>query len=179
MNLLNLNEAQLTDAMKDIMSAAKAHGVTGWGGECWATAIAMNKALFCGGATYVIAFNAPLAEAGIYIGHAAIKVPADPQAGREFDLLFDADGKPKSLDEIEAWGMLDPDDSDWRDLAQEHNVNWDEDSAFCAEISMPDDAFMSSMTSIDNTEELINIIEECANSLQIESSTLNFRTPSP
>lgn len=178
MNISNLNEDQLLAAMKDIMAAARDHGLVGWGGDCWSTAAAMNKALFGAECTYVAAVNRPLSEAAIFIGHVAIKVPANPSCGRLYDMLFDADGTPKSLEEIEAWGMLDPDDTDWQEMAYDNGIDWDDNSPFDAEIIFPDESTLARFGSPKRIEELTNIIEECANSLQINLPEKTSQSPS-
>lgn len=106
--------------IRQVISLAREYGLQGFGGTCGEAAVAINRALFDGRGTLVGAFNEAFLDRDRLLGHVAVKVD---------DAYWDADGRPKTLDEIEAWGMLDPGDLDHREQAAALGVAWDDDAA--------------------------------------------------
>jgi len=117
-------ERTLTSAIP-IIRHARALGFKGFGGECFAAAIALNRAIFKGKLNYYLAVNDALHAAGRTIGHASLY--ALDSKGRRHHI--DADGRIKSDCEIESWGMLDPRDVDYQEIAQRLGIKWNEDVA--------------------------------------------------
>lgn len=96
----------------------RAANLEGFGGHCCAAAVAINTGLFDGAGALVGAFNLAFqTQAGHYIGHVAVLFEG---------VYWDADGRPKPWDEIESWGMLDPYDPDYAQLALDAAIEWDE-----------------------------------------------------
>lgn len=107
------------------MRAAEELGFAGFGGACWSAAVAINRLLFSSRAGYIMGVNAVLHAAGCTLGHVAVSL-----AGEADEVVYlDADGRAKSIEEIESWGMLDPQDDDWSERAAELGVEWSEAAA--------------------------------------------------
>ena len=91
------------DIAFQILEKAK---IEGFSGACAEAAIAINNVLFDGEGTLVAAVNKYLWEKdGRMIGHVAVYYEPDGS-------YWDAEGE-KDWEEIESWGMLDPEDSDY------------------------------------------------------------------
>ncbi len=103
-----------------IIQSAKKYGLSGFGGDCGEAAIAINHVLFKDKGKIVGVFNKAFYDHERYIGHFAVDVKG---------VFWDADGNPKTFDEIESWGMLDSDDSEYADAAEELGVVWNEETA--------------------------------------------------
>lgn len=103
-----------------IIRAARSEGFEGFGGACGEAAVALNRVLFDGRAEIVGVFNEAFFDRGRLIGHVAVRIG---------DVYWDADASPKTLDDIEHWGSLDPHDVDYAEQASEAGIGWDETAA--------------------------------------------------
>lgn len=119
-HLQTLTPDEMADAINEIIADACDNGFSGWGGGCWSAAVAINRILFESRGTVVTALNAPFAAAGRRIGHCAVLVG---------ETYWDADGKPKSFEDVESWGMLDHSDTDWIKAAKRLQVTWNDEAA--------------------------------------------------
>lgn len=108
------------EAIARIILASRSCGFEGFAGACGEAAVALNRVLFDGRAEIVGAFNEAFFDRGRLIGHVAVRFG---------DVLWDADGSPKTIDDIEHWGSLDPHDIDYAEIAGELGVEWDEVAA--------------------------------------------------
>lgn len=109
------------DEIGAVIARAKDNGFSGFGGGCFKAAAAINAALFGGRGTVVGAFNETLMKAdGRLVGHMAVLVDG---------AYWDADGEPKEWEDVESWGMLDPEDPDYAEFAGEHGLAWDDEAA--------------------------------------------------
>ena len=106
--------------IREAIAAARELGLEGFGGSCGEAAVAINRVLFDGRGTLVGAFNEAFLDHGRLLGHVAVLVDGT---------YWDADGRPKPLDEVESWGMLDPHDPDHAACAAEAGIAWDDDTA--------------------------------------------------
>lgn len=104
------------DPAKKIFNILAEAQLEGFGGKCFAAAIAINRVLFGGKGKLVAAFNKAFLAQGRLKGHVAVKFN-----GR----YWDAEGET-SLEDIESWGMLDPHDQDYID---EYDGDWNEQTA--------------------------------------------------
>lgn len=118
--LSRLTDAEFARVYGVILGIARDEGFRGFGGDCWSAALAINAVIFGGKGVYVAGLNAPLFGKKIAVGHAAVKLRG---------ACWDADGKPKEIDEIESWGMLDPEDSDYKKLFRRHKLTWNDETA--------------------------------------------------
>lgn len=119
--LAAMPDGDFAAAYAQIMQAARQHGLHGFGGECWAVAVAINQVIFGGTGTVIAGLNNPLFEAaGITVGHAAVSARG---------ACWDADGRPKEENEVESWGMLDCGDSDRRAVFEDAGLELTEGSA--------------------------------------------------
>lgn len=125
MNLLSLPHPQMVEALDAILTEARSRGFKGFGGECGEAAVAINRVLFAGAGSIVAGLNVALQEHGRFVGHFAVCID-DKAHGL---MHIDCDGSLKNEDEIESWGMLDPDDLDWHEFAQAHGFEFTEDVA--------------------------------------------------
>lgn len=92
--------------------------LTGFSGECWAAAYAINKTLFDSQAQVIAAVNeAAFVHAGVPIGHVVVHYLTDEQ-GSDF---IDMQGF-KDIDLIDSWGMLAPDDDNYIELFQDYFI---------------------------------------------------------
>jgi hypothetical protein len=120
-HLDGLSDQEFQSAYSHIMGAAKEAGITGFGGSCWAAAVAINRVIFSGHGRLLAGLNVALLEGSSHtIGHAAVLARK---------ACWDLDGRPKEEDEIEAWGMLDFSDSDYAKLFTDNGLVWNEQSA--------------------------------------------------
>ncbi len=91
------------DIAFQILEKAK---IEGFSGVCAEAAVAINNVLFDGEGTLVAAVNKYLWEKdGRMIGHVAVYYEPDGS-------YWDTEGE-KDWEEIESWGMLDPEDPDY------------------------------------------------------------------
>jgi hypothetical protein len=113
MSLLKLPRAERLNAIKKIMEVARGHGLYGMGGECGSLAVAMRRVMFGEAAEITAGLNQAFEEKNILIGHFVVTVPDE-----EFECLhFDEQGVPLANDNITSWGMLDSQDTDWKERA--------------------------------------------------------------
>lgn len=116
------------EGLEDILSQARAKKWSGFGGECFAHALVLAEVLWPERPIeFVGAFNRAFYDEGRPIGHVAIEVSHQGQS-----VYLDADGRPKTWKEIESWGMLDSQDDDYQDLADELGVDWNDETALDA-----------------------------------------------
>jgi len=91
------------DIAFQILEKAK---IEGFSGACAEAAVAINNVLFDGEGTLVAAVNKYLWEKdGRMTGHVAVYIDSEGS-------YWDAEGE-KDWEEIESWGMLDPEDGDY------------------------------------------------------------------
>ena len=116
--LADLPHSQIPDAFAKVMRIARSNGFQGFGGHCGTAAVAINRVLFAGKGTIVGGFNVYFQEnLGIPVGHIVVDFVKS---------YWDADGVPKCDDDVESWGMLDPEDLDYREQAGDE---WNEGTA--------------------------------------------------
>ena len=95
--------------------------LNGFGGDCPEAAVLINNNVFKNKGKIVGVFNRAMLEYGQHpLGHVAVLYNGD---------YWDADAKPKTFDEIESWGMLDPTDIDYENLADDYGFDWNDDTA--------------------------------------------------
>jgi len=111
----------VVENLNTIANKIRQANLQGFGGDCPEAAIFINKNIFQNRGKIVGAFNRAFLEYGQDpIGHVAVLYNGN---------YWDADAKPKHLDEIESWGMLDPTDLDYKEKADEYGFDWNEDTA--------------------------------------------------
>ena len=120
MNLLDLfdDNDTLIDCAISIIQEAKKNGFHGFSGYCGQAAILINQCLFDNSQTLFGAFNQSLADNEHHIGHVACLI--DLPDGSYF--ILDADASVKTIEDIEHWGMLDSEDSDYRQLFDKYLI---------------------------------------------------------
>jgi hypothetical protein len=118
--LADLPHDQLPGAYASILTTAKAKGFNGTGGHCGTAAVAINRVLFAGKGQIIGAFNDFFLGHDHHVGHVAVEFSG---------AIWDADGQPKDMGELEAWGMLDPEDPDWAEQAADLGGEWDDTAA--------------------------------------------------
>lgn len=75
--------------------------LNGFGGACFAAGKTINQKVFHGKGKLVGAANTFWLKRGRFLGHVAVLYRGH---------YWDSDARPKSFDDIEEFGMLDPDD---------------------------------------------------------------------
>lgn len=154
--VLSALDDDFREAFAAIVAEAKTLGLKGFGGECFAAAVALNRVIFDGKGSPIAALNGPLyEEAGHAVGHAAVSYR---------DACWDADGRPKGEEEIESWGMLDPEDSDYATIALDNSIAWDEEACHDAGIweFETEAEFIEALTSPEEVERLESILRTAA-----------------
>ena len=117
---VNISEI-ITENLNTISKKIRQANLRGFGGDCPDAAIYINKHIFQNKGRLVGAFNKAFLEYGHDpIGHVAVLYNGN---------YWDADAKPKNLDEIEAWGMLDPTDIDYQETADDYGFDWNDDTS--------------------------------------------------
>lgn len=76
----------------------------GFGGRCYAAAKEINEKVFDNKGLLVAAVNKFWYLRGRFLGHVAVLYDG---------VYWDADARPKTWEDIESWGMLDPEDEDF------------------------------------------------------------------
>lgn len=121
------------EVVAEIIAMAGEDGLRGFGGDCAAAAIAINRVVFDGRGRLVAAFNEAFMQAGHPVGHVAVETPD----GR----LWDADARPKTLTDSDQqgtdllrWGRLDYDDPHYRKLAAEKGIFWTAERAAASKL---------------------------------------------
>jgi hypothetical protein len=95
--------------------------LNGFSGDCPESAISINKNVFQNTGKIVGVFNRAMLDYGKHpLGHVAVLYNGD---------YWDADAKPKTFDEIESWGMLDPTDFEYEELADDYGFDWNDETA--------------------------------------------------
>lgn len=116
----------LTENTDRISSSIRNLNLHGFSGDCPEAAILINQKVFQNKGKLIGAFNKAMLEYGQHpLGHVAVLYNGN---------YWDADAKPKSIDEIESWGMLDPTDPDYEELADEYEFEWNDDTASAVEV---------------------------------------------
>lgn len=113
-------------AIKSVMDLARSKGLQGMSGECGELAVAMKHVMFDGHADVVGGLNAEFEKNGLLIGHFVVQID-DEELGC---INLDERGIPVSDDDVESWGMLDPEDEDWQEQARKHGFVLDENTAY-------------------------------------------------
>lgn len=117
---MRINEVIESDT-RMISNKIKKLNLNGFGGDCPEAAITINKNVFQDQGKLVGVFNRAMLDYGKHpLGHVAVLYNGD---------YWDVDAKPKTLDEIESWGMLDPTDADYEELADDYGFEWNDDTA--------------------------------------------------
>lgn len=90
----------------------RASQLDGFGGRCGRVAIAINRVVFNDKGRYVIATNPHISKhrGRLFMGHVVVE-----WKGR----LFDATGGINDEHDVEAWGMVDHNDSDYNYLTED------------------------------------------------------------
>lgn len=109
-----------TTQIRRILEAAVHDGFHGFSGMCGQAAVAIDRILLNGRGEIVGAFNIAFLARERHIGHVAVA-----WNGR----YWDADGRPKDVDDILSWGMLDPEDPDYIEEARLFGFEWTEEAA--------------------------------------------------
>jgi len=157
-------ERQLKAALPAIRHATEAHGFHGFGGECFAAAIAMNRVLFDGKLSYCLALNEALHGAGRAIGHASLFTLSS--SGDR--LHIDADGRIKSDIDIESWGVLDHEDFDYLEIADELGVEWNERTASAVALFEATEAEVLKLTSEAEVDRLEEVLRQSTCEMDLE-----------
>lgn len=124
MNLLdNFNQKSfdndiLIDCAISIIQEANKNGFNGFSGYCGQAALLINECLFNNSQQIFASFNQALEENHHHIGHVACLI--DLPDGSYF--ILDADAELKSVEDIEHWGMLDSEDSDYQILFDKYGI---------------------------------------------------------
>jgi len=140
------------DDVSAILARAKELGFEGFGGACGEAAIAINRVIFGGAGKIVGAFNDAFLSRGRMIGHVAVLVDGS---------YWDVDGYPKDLEDIDSWGMLDPDDQDHVEEAERLGFAWNDHAAYGVRmVEFGDEAELIRQFMDDNLEEQVNILRQ-------------------
>ena len=111
----------ITENLSKISDKIRHADLRGFSGNCPEAAILINRNIFQNKGKLVGAFNRAFLKYGQHpIGHVAVLYNGN---------YWDADAKPKHLDEIESWGMLDPTDPDYEENADDYGFDWNDDTA--------------------------------------------------
>lgn len=109
---------------KNIAEKIKLLKLFGFAGFCGNAAIQINQKIFNNQGKYVAAVNKFLwRNHNRAVGHVAVEYNGN---------FWDSDARPKKQEEIESWGMLDPEDSDYSEYEgwtekTAYEVDWLED----------------------------------------------------
>lgn len=113
-------ESQKQSDIGEVIRLAKTLGFNGFGGLCGEAAIAINRVLFQNKGKLIGMFNAAFLDHDVLFGHVAVY----------FDNFYwDSDGFSKHEDEASSWGMLDHEDLNYAEKAEELGINWTEEAA--------------------------------------------------
>jgi hypothetical protein len=118
--IMRLVESTSTADIRAVLLRAREMGFNGFGGLCGEAAVAINRVLFQGKGELVGAFNRAFLDHEHLLGHIAVSVNG---------VLWDADAQPKTMDDIEHWGMLDPHDPDYEEQAIAYGIEWNDETA--------------------------------------------------
>lgn len=112
-DLQSLPRADRFRAIAAVMALAKKNGLRGMGGECGELAVAMKRVLFANKAEIVAGLNSAFEKHNHLIGHFAVRINDEVWGCCQFDER----GIAISDEDVESWGMLDPDDLDFKEAA--------------------------------------------------------------
>ena len=120
MNILDYakDATKIIDVTFDIIEDAAQHGFKGFGGYCAQAAVLINECLFDNQQKYYGAFNKALDEKNHWIGHVVCYV----EFLDDYYFIFDTDCEMKDFEDIEHWGMLDSQDTDYKKLFQQYHI---------------------------------------------------------
>lgn len=120
MNLLEtFNDPDLIiDCSISIIQEANKNGFKGFAGYCGQAATLINECLFDNKQQIFASFNKALEQNNHYIGHVACLIDLP----NESYFILDSDAQLKSIEDIQHWGMLDSEDSDYHILFEKHNI---------------------------------------------------------
>lgn len=105
------------------------YGLYGMDGACAHAAIAINAIVFDGRGTLAGAFNRAFLEAGEAVGHVVIIPPGRGTEDPSGAVYWDCDARPKTADEIAAWGRLIEHDRHYAARARALGIRWSGESA--------------------------------------------------
>jgi hypothetical protein len=147
-----------------VIARAREEGLSGFGGGCGEAAVALNRAVFGGRGVLVGAFNEAFLDHEHLLGHVAVLVDG---------AYWDSDGRPKPFDEIESWGMLDPEDVDYQEQAKAHGIEWTDDAAeTVASVEFDDEAEILERFGSENLEGFLAAIERAKAALGLDLPTV-------
>jgi hypothetical protein len=118
------------DHIAAVLRRAAQLGLYGYSGYCAAAAVAINRVIFDGKGEIVGAFNEAFSDEATLIGHVVVCYD---------DVFWDSDARPKDADDIESWGMLDPEDTDYKKRALELGIAYNDLTAGTAAFFALDD----------------------------------------
>ena len=121
-----------------VIRKATSKGFNGFGGNCCAVAVAINRVFLEGWCGYLVIVNDALYATGRAIGHAA----AFTYNNRGVRCHIDADGRIKANSEVESWGRLDVEDADYQALASGLGIEWNDETAESMALSEATDTEM-------------------------------------
>ena len=159
-NVINLVESMRmensekwsSEDISAILMEAKKLGFNGFGGECGEAAIAINDVIFDGNGVLIAAVNKAFFTHGSFIGHVAVYYNG---------IFWDADGVPKDETDVDHWGMLDYEDTDYQATASKCGFEWTEEAADTFEmIQFEDDSEVLEYFNSGKLNEMLNIIEQ-------------------
>jgi hypothetical protein len=145
-----------------LMTAATKRGFSGFGGNCGQAAIAINTVVLGGRGSLIGAFNEFFCEKlNQHVGHIAVQVRVDGP-------YLDADGAFKDKDDIESWGMLDPNDNDYTTAVEEAGLHAHEDDYQNVACYLFDNATVMQnevLYAYDHLDEMIQILSAALNDM--------------
>ena len=118
---LDIHKYRMREFMKIVEARVEYPRFSGMGGLCGQAAVAINRTIFGGRGQLVGCFNdAFYYQADRMTGHVAVLMDG---------IYWDADATPKTRDDIESWGMLDVEDPDYKEFADEYSIEWNDETA--------------------------------------------------
>lgn len=136
------------------LQLAKSMGFHGFGGNCGQAAVAINRVIFNNEGRLVGAFNEAFFEHGHYFGHIAV----EDSTGS----FWDADARPKHLDDIESWAMLDTSDPDYEELAEQLGIEWNDETASAVATFQFEEQEILETFGSDKLDAMCNLLEEAS-----------------
>ena len=149
-------------AYKRLLTIAKGAGFLGFGGDCGQAAIAINEVVLRQNGSLIGAFNEYFHnEFGLHFGHVVVQVC-------ENGPYLDADGEFKGFDDIECWGMLDPNDSTYTEIIEDADRQATEDNYQNVQLYLFDSA-KDLQTQVpydyDNVPHFVRLLEDALSTL--------------
>lgn len=140
------------DDIEAVLCRAKALGLRGFGGHCASAAVAINRVLFDGRGEIIGIFNGAFESKDRLIGHVVVDFEG---------IYWDADATPKGADDVEHWGMLDHEDTDYKDEAKRLGFTFSEaQSMFADFFAMDNENELFSYFSNEALEKNLNILRQ-------------------